>query len=291
MVKRWNGEIDTLLVYVRIDTDRRPSYTDSLRCCPGGFVLCSTHGIQRPVLPTPHPATCHGSGHHRPREDLGSAEQLLSQSPIRQRHSSRLRIQQSCPSPRPKIRRMAQRSLVRQPHLQLVGRIHRHHGQAVAERVQFRALWKVASDRAPSSAATQQSTKVAREGDRRCPPGPSSDRVSIILRRASCPFVATESHRGYHCNLLDQCPHHLLSIHDHSPEFDCTLLLHLPALTRYLRDYTSIKESDQSLAGSGIRSDGRVLCLLSCVDDTGSFERTRAIPELSSAHVPCVDYT
>ena len=47
MVKRWNGEIDTLLVYVRVDADRRPSYTDRLRCCPGGFVLRSTSSSSR----------------------------------------------------------------------------------------------------------------------------------------------------------------------------------------------------------------------------------------------------
>ena len=58
MVKRWNGEIDTLLVYVRVDADRRPSYTDRLRCCPGGFVLRSINGVQRPVVSAPHSTTC-----------------------------------------------------------------------------------------------------------------------------------------------------------------------------------------------------------------------------------------
>ena len=59
MVKRWNGEIDTLLVYVRVDADRRPSYTDHLRCCPGGFVLRSINGVQRPVVSAAHHAACH----------------------------------------------------------------------------------------------------------------------------------------------------------------------------------------------------------------------------------------
>ena len=66
MVKRWNGEIDTLLVYVRVDTDRFPSYTDRLWCCSGGFVLRSTDSLQRTVVSAAHPAACHGSSHRRP---------------------------------------------------------------------------------------------------------------------------------------------------------------------------------------------------------------------------------
>ena len=133
MVKRWNGEIDTLLVYVRLDADHRPNYIDRLRCCSGGFVLRSTDCIQRPVISATYSPTCNGSRHRRPREDFGSAEQLLGQSSIRQLYPSRLRIPRSHASSCPALRSVAQRSLVREPHLQLVGRISWHHGQAVAE--------------------------------------------------------------------------------------------------------------------------------------------------------------
>ena len=154
MVKRWNGEIDTLLVYVRVDADRRLSYTDHLWGCPGRVVLRGTDRLQRPVVPAAHPTACHRSGHRRPREDLGSAEQLLSQSPISQLYPSCLRIR-SCPSSRPAIRGMAERSLVRKPHLQLVGRIGWHYGQAMVERVQHWTVRNITSGGTPSPAATQ----------------------------------------------------------------------------------------------------------------------------------------
>ena len=66
MVERWNKEIDTLLVYVRLNADRLPDYTERFRCCLGGFVLRSTDRIQRPVISAPHPSTGHRPGYHRP---------------------------------------------------------------------------------------------------------------------------------------------------------------------------------------------------------------------------------
>ena len=197
--------------------DVSPDYTDRFGYCPGGFVLRSTDSLQRPVVSAAYSAACHRSSHRRPREDLGSAEQLLGQSPITQLYPFSLRIPRSHPSSRPALLRVAQCALVREPHLQLVSRIHWHHGQAVAERVQFRALWKVASDRTPSSAATRQSTEVACKGDSCRPPCSSPDCVRIILRWASCSSVATQLHRGHNCNLPDWHPHTLLHVHNRSP--------------------------------------------------------------------------
>ena len=95
MVKRWNGEIDTLLVYVRVDTDRRVSYTNRLRCCSGGFILRSTDGIQRPVVPS-SPARQWRHNRAGTRPHIFSAVELLRQLSLRELVASGFRPAYQC---------------------------------------------------------------------------------------------------------------------------------------------------------------------------------------------------
>ena len=60
MVVRWNTEIDTLLVYVRVNADHHILIELTMsNGCPGRFVFRSTDSVQCPILPTAHPSPCY----------------------------------------------------------------------------------------------------------------------------------------------------------------------------------------------------------------------------------------